>query len=153
MKKSQLSCENSIVCNILCLVDCTTTSNGDDGFCYCNTCSENEGDCDNHDECQSGLACGSNNCPASLNFDSEFDCCYNEQGCFDLGNYVGNNIDYIHSINNTGDCQDECQKHLDCRFWTYNYETKNCWRHIVNAPENIGTCNTCIRGPRNCISK
>ena len=29
-----------------------------------------------HIECQDGLACGSNNCPASLGFDSEFDCCY-----------------------------------------------------------------------------
>ena len=26
--------------------------------------------------CQDGLVCGSNNCPASLGFDSEVDCCY-----------------------------------------------------------------------------
>ena len=60
----------------LSLVNCGTASNGDDEFCYCNTCSENEGDCDSHDECQDGLACGSNNCPVSLGFDSEVDCCY-----------------------------------------------------------------------------
>ena len=46
------------------------------GFCNCNTCSENEGDCDAHDECQDGHLCGSNNCPTSLGFDSEVDCCY-----------------------------------------------------------------------------
>ena len=58
------------------LVNCTTVSNGDFGFCNCNTCSENEGHCDTHDECQDGLKCGSNNCPSSLGFESEIDCCY-----------------------------------------------------------------------------
>ena len=38
-------------------------------------CYENEGDCDAHDECQDGLLCGSNNCPASLGYGSEVDCC------------------------------------------------------------------------------
>ena len=28
------------------------------------------------DECQDGFDCGSNNCPASLGFDAEVDCCY-----------------------------------------------------------------------------
>ena len=51
-------------------------SNGDDFFCICNTCSENEGNCNAHDECQDNLLCGSNNCPDSLSFDSEVDCCY-----------------------------------------------------------------------------
>ena len=57
------------------LVNCATISNEQVGFCYCNTCSENEGDCDVDNECVDGLACGSNNCPASLGFDSETDCC------------------------------------------------------------------------------
>ena len=60
----------------LSLVNCGTASNGDDEFCYCNTCSENEGDCDFHDECPDGLACGSNNCLDLLGFDSKVDCCY-----------------------------------------------------------------------------
>ena len=59
----------------LSLVNCATASNGYDEFCYCNTCSENEGDCDAHDECQDGLFCGSNNCPVSLGYGSEVDCC------------------------------------------------------------------------------
>ena len=62
--------------NTLSLVDCATVSNGEFGFCHCNTCSENEGDCDSHDECQSSIFCGYNNCPASLGFDAEVDCCY-----------------------------------------------------------------------------
>ena len=67
--------KNPII-NALSLVNCNTASNGEIGFCNCNTCFENEGDCDSHDECQDGIFCGSNNCPASLGFDSEFDCCY-----------------------------------------------------------------------------
>ena len=64
----------------LSLVNCATVSNGEIEFCNCNTCSENEGDCDAHDECQDGLACGSNNCPASLGFDTEVDCCHSHAG-------------------------------------------------------------------------
>ena len=41
-----------------------------------NPCGTNQGDCDTHDECQDGLVCGSNNCPDSLGYHSEFDCCY-----------------------------------------------------------------------------
>ena len=53
---------------------------GDEDFCTSVTpCGGNEGDCDLHDECQDGLFCGSNNCPASLGFDSEIDCCSSTQ--------------------------------------------------------------------------
>ena len=41
-----------------------------------NPCGTDQGDCDTHDECQDGLSCGSNNCPDSLGFHSELDCCY-----------------------------------------------------------------------------
>ena len=100
-----------LYCNTISLVNCATASNGEIGFCNCNTCSENEGDCDAHDECQDGLACGSNNCPASLGFDSEVDCCYqptlgDEDFCA-LGISCGEN---------EGDCDshDECQSGLLC---------------------------------------
>ena len=46
---------------------------------FCTTekpCAENEGDCDNNIECQSGLKCGQDNCPASLGYDWSIDCCY-----------------------------------------------------------------------------
>ena len=63
-------------CHTPSLVNCATASNGEIGFCNCYICSENEGDCFSHDECQDGLFCGSNNCIASLSFDSKVDCCY-----------------------------------------------------------------------------
>ena len=40
-----------------------------------NPCKEDEGDCDLHDECQESLVCGSSNCPTSLGFDLNVDCC------------------------------------------------------------------------------
>ena len=66
---------NYILYFLFTIVDCAIVGNAEIGFCNCNSCSENEGNCDSHDECQNGLFCGSNNCLASLGFDSEFDCC------------------------------------------------------------------------------
>ena len=61
------------------IVNCATVSNGDDRFCNCYACSENEGDCDYNHHCQNNHFCGSNNCLASLGFDSEIDCCSSTQ--------------------------------------------------------------------------
>ena len=48
----------------------------EDDFCTsANPCELNQGDCDVHAECQNGLECGSNNCPDSLGFDADEDCC------------------------------------------------------------------------------
>ena len=76
-------------------------------------CSENEGDCNYHDECQDGLVCGSNNCPTSLNFDSEVDCCYQPT--------VGDEHFCASGIpcgENEGDCDSnsECQNNLFCGY-------------------------------------
>ena len=47
-----------------------------ENYCTPNkTCGLNEGDCDSHDDCQGGLFCGSDNCPTSLGFDPDTDCC------------------------------------------------------------------------------
>ena len=47
---------------------------GETGFCTdVNPCKINEGNCENDNQCQSGLLCG--NCHASLGFDSIIDCC------------------------------------------------------------------------------
>ena len=67
------------ISNNISLVNCAFVSNGEIGFCKCNPCSENEGDCDYNDHCQSNHFCGSNNCQASLGFDSEIDCCSSTQ--------------------------------------------------------------------------
>ena len=48
-------------------------SEGD--FCTStNPCGSEQGDCDIHEECQTGLSCGLNNC--GLDEDPEMDCCY-----------------------------------------------------------------------------
>ena len=100
--------------NTLSLVNCATASNGNPEFCYCNTCSENEGDCDSHDECQDCLTCGSNNCPSSLGLDAEADCCYNSTLV------VVGDEDFCTTCNpcvhNQGDCDsnDECVNGNGC---------------------------------------
>ena len=85
--------------NTLSLVNCATASNGEIGFCNCNTCSENEGDCESNEECQDGLICGSNNCPGLLGFKTYVDCCSNVTlGVIETPNYPNkypNNADEI----------------------------------------------------------
>ena len=104
-------CFLKVIQLFLSLVNCNTSSIGDIGFCYCKTCSENEGDCDSHVECQTGLACGLNNCPNSLGHDSEVDCCYQST--------VGD--EHFCTTDNScgldeGDCDsnNECQTNLIC---------------------------------------
>ena len=81
-------------------------------FAYCTTenqCSENEGDCDIDNECQTGLSCGINNCPAYLGFDISIDCCYNHSLLTngDLGFCTTS----YPCAKNEGDCEndDHCQ--------------------------------------------
>ena len=88
------------------VVDCGNVTNGDIVFCNCHTCSENEGDCDSHDECQDDLVCGSNNCPASLGFDSEVDCCYQAT--------VGDD-DFCTTTNPCGHDEGDCDDHDECQ--------------------------------------
>ena len=40
-----------------------------------NPCEQNQADCDSTDECQTGLACGLDNCAGSLGFEPGVDCC------------------------------------------------------------------------------
>ena len=58
----------------------------------------------------------------------------------------------MNNINDAISCQEKIQEVIECKFWTYNYETKICYCQTANAPENLGTCNTCTRGPRSCPS-
>ena len=84
----------------------------EDDFCTSQSpCGTDQGDCDTHDECQHGLFCGSNNCPDSLGFHSEFDCCYAPS--------VGDE-NFCTTANpcavDEGDCDsnNECQTNLFC---------------------------------------
>ena len=61
----------------------TTTYNpilGDEDYCTTeNPCGIDQGDCDFNNECQTNLLCGPKNCPTSLGFDLEVDCCISNQ--------------------------------------------------------------------------
>ena len=94
----------------LSLANCATASNGNHEFCYCNACSENEGDCNSHDECQDGLVCGSDNCPDSLKFDNGVDCCYEGVGSENFCTIANP------CREDEGDCDSnyECQNNLFC---------------------------------------
>ena len=86
--------------------------NGDIGFCSCQSCSENEGDCDIHYHCQDDLKCGSNNCPASFGFDYNTDCCYASV----IGNENYCTLDEPCDIDE-GDCNNDddlCKGYLFC---------------------------------------
>lgn len=92
-------------------VNCGSVINGEIGFCSCHSCSEVEGDCDFNNQCQEGLKCGSNNCPASFGFDAHTDCCY----AAIVGEDDFCTIDVPCEVAE-GDCDsnDECKNHLFC---------------------------------------
>ena len=79
------TCHNGLLCGVNnCPEDvglgydcCYVEVIGEENYCSSGIpCKENEGDCDSHNECEINLFCGSNNCPDSLSFDLEVDCCY-----------------------------------------------------------------------------
>ena len=125
-----------LIAILIILVNCTSVVNGEIGFCYCHSCSENEGDCDSNEECQDGLACGSNNCPASLSLDFEVDCCYqpsvgHEEFCT-TENPCGGNEGHC-------DSHDECHKNHFCGY-------KNCPASF-DANDNCCTKHELIKSP------
>ena len=68
------------------------------------------------------------------------------------GNYEGNDIDVVDvTFRNPTSCQEKCQELLECKYWTYGPPTK-CWLQTTNAPETLGSCITCTRGPKNCLN-
>ena len=129
---------------------CYAPTIGDEHFCASGIpCGEDEGDCDFHNECQNGLACGSNNCPASLGFDSEVDCCYKED-CFEQG--IAYCCDY--EITNLATetvslCQIECQNNNLCSHWSYI--SKFCY--LKSAKGNSFSYDSATSGPKFCSEK
>ena len=91
---------------------CYSPTLGHQHFCTTvNPCSEDEGDCDIHDECQNELVCGTNNCPESAVFNSDIDCCYNTT----IGDKHFCTIDNPCS-EDEGDCDsnNQCKTNLFC---------------------------------------
>ena len=92
---------------------CYAPAVGEELFCTsANPCGVDQGDCNSNDECQESLVCGSNNCPDSLGFDPETDCCTN--------NVVVGDEHFCTTDNPCGvaegDCDfnNECQTNLIC---------------------------------------
>ena len=99
-------------------------------------CGTDDGDCDIHDECKDGLVCGSNNCPDSLGFHSEFDCCYHPI----IGDEHFCTIDNPCAVGE-GDCdsKNECQTNLFCD--TINScQTNLGFASDVNCCSNVTRC-------------
>ena len=132
--------------------DCSAENTNGNCCGLSHKCDENQGDCDSDSDCKDGLKCGDDNCPGFPN--SLYDCCT----CFETGKYIawksGTNIyqiDIVNSINDAESCQNLCQEHSQCKFWTWNKIEKHCKRHTGISP---GTCGEdCKRGPRSCPGK
>ena len=101
-----------------------------------NPCSIDQGDCDIHDECQDGLVCGSNNCPDSLGFHSEFDCCYNAI----VGDEHFCTIEYPCG-DGEGDCDfaNECQTNLIC-------DIANSCSDYLGFTSDVDCCSSSVSG-------
>ena len=98
-----------------CCYNQTLLNMGDAHFCTVdNPCEENEGDCGNDNDCQTGLTCGTDNCPASLGFDSSIDCC-NNHSSLKNGDLGFCSTSYP-CAENEGDCENDnhCQDGLSC---------------------------------------
>ena len=103
----------------------------EEGFCTIEKpCGENQGDCDSDAECSDELVCGLNNCPTSLGYSPDFDCCY--------GVFVGD--DNFCTPDNPcgvdeGDCDtdNECQAGLLC-------DTDNSCPEYLGLASDVNCC-------------
>ena len=96
---------------------------GDEDFCTSVTpCGGNEGDCDLHDECQDGLFCGSNNCPASLGFGTGVNCCYHTKP---------GDENFCTTVNPCGEGEGDCDSNEECQAG-FECNTAICPSFLVN---------------------
>ena len=114
---------------------CYLPAKGDEYFCTKdNQCGHHEGDCDDNNECQHGLQCGTDNCPASFDFDTSTDCCYN-QTLLNIGEHYFCTNDNLCG-ENEGDCDNnnQCQGDLECgtdncpSYLEFDYSIDCCYK-------------------------
>jgi hypothetical protein len=68
--------------------------------------------------------------------------------CFSAGrDFGGSDIDKVTTIS-AYECQIACQNHADCKFFTYDLSTQNCW--LKNAKISDTRYPICISGPSHC---
>ena len=109
-------------------------ASGHDDYCTPQSpCGEYEGDCDSNDDCQTGLSCGTNNCPSSLEFDLWVDCCFSPSP----GHH-----DFCTPQNPCGEHEGDCDSNDDCHtgfvcgsdcpsYLGYHYNTDCCYKGTI----------------------
>ena len=123
---------------------CKSSSNGYDECSTSNQCNAGEGHCQSHDQCQSGLVCGTQNCGST--YPSDYNCCMTPT------------LDYCQTNpcnEGEGDCDadDDCQSGLVCGidncgwYWPQGYDC--CMTPSLNycspsskCGEGIGHCDS-----------
>ena len=144
--KDSLRCKNANCLNTLpsSVNCCEEVINGDWTFCSSKyPCGDNDGDCDNDNECKEGLKCGSNNCDTSLGFHSSADCCYDDVIFCKIDNPCNSN---------EGDCDThaECQDGLVCGsnncLGSSEYDWFDCCYNANNGDDEFCTIVAPCRG-------
>ena len=78
-----------------------------------NPCDQDEGDCNNHDDCKNGLFCGTKNCPKDSLLDLGLDCCYNSS--LTIGDeHFCTTVNPCREDEGDCDANNECQGDLTC---------------------------------------
>ena len=96
--------------------------NEDEDFCTIhNPCADKEGDCDTDEMCEEGLRCGINNCPASLSYDSEVDCCYFS---------IAGDDDFCTADNPCSIDEGDCDSNNDCQTNLFCDTVNSCPAHL-----------------------
>ena len=121
---SHSECQYDLVCGLNnCLASlgfnsdvncCYNATLVDENFCRSdNPCNENEGNGDSAAECQNGLICGSNNCPVSLGFDNEIDCC-ETTNCNSATSHCNGDTSFCSSNYPCGEDEGDCDSDGEC---------------------------------------
>ena len=105
----------------------------EDDFCTVeNPCGLDEGDCDIHDECKDGLACGSNNCLDSIECSSDIDCCYNAT--------IGDEH-FCTTLNPCGENEGDCDSNDECQTNHFCYPGVSCQAYLGFASD-VNCCSS-----------
>jgi len=111
---------------------------GANDWSYCHSgrkCSIGQGDCDNDNDCEAGLTCGTQNCrsfhPAAL---ATTDCCYDKPG---IG--AADDMSYCHSGRKCSLGQGDCDNDSDCATGL-TCGTDNCRSFHSNASPTADCC-------------
>ena len=117
------------------------------GTCTYNCkCVVNEGHCESHDQCLSGLTCGYDNCKSELGYVNGTNCCYNTTAyCSEF--LSGENGNW--TIQTPFDNPNKVVKEVECQ-WYIDGSTNT---HFIKSGNESATCGawSCCTSSRPCI--